>query len=258
MTSEKQIAANRRNAARSTGPRRRAGKRRSNENSRKHGLLAKAVLTPDENPADYEAFRDEALASLKPVGFLETQLATNIIDSSWRKRRCARMEAGLLGGGKHVMDEIEATDSKKFARMLEHNVSPQDFTLSQLLLHVMVQRVEANFAKRVAKVPLSSHGSDDDDDLFAHLSNEDLVQDFLKAREEEHQNNPLAYDISLAFKRDSSEEDALTKLARYEAALDRSLHRALCEFRRLQAERKKEERSADNVIDVIDWNRSES
>jgi hypothetical protein len=45
MASDKQIAANRRNAMRSTGPRTGSGKARSRANSLRHGLLSK-VVTP--------------------------------------------------------------------------------------------------------------------------------------------------------------------------------------------------------------------
>ena len=46
MASDKQIAANRRNAMRSTGPRTRSGKARSRANSLRHGLLSKALVDP--------------------------------------------------------------------------------------------------------------------------------------------------------------------------------------------------------------------
>ena len=46
MASERQIAANRRNAAKSTGPRSRAGKKRASRNAHRHGLtLSLSVLT---------------------------------------------------------------------------------------------------------------------------------------------------------------------------------------------------------------------
>jgi hypothetical protein len=287
MASERQIAANRRNAEKSTGPRTDEGKKRASRNSLQHGLRAEELLTPDECPVDYEAFRGGGLKDLKPVGFLEAELAESIIKTYWRKRRCARIEAGLLGGGKHVMEEIEVTDIRKFAKGLEHNVSLQDCTFSQLLYRVMLMRIEAHYMERSAEVPPFSHGSDEDQFQrslkkgeewrrvhfsgkaerhktftegvpFSEVSNEDLVREYLKAREEEHQKNPLSYDIALAFKRDSSGEDALTKLARYEAALDRSLHRNLREFQRLQAERKKEEDGHGEIIDVTDLNRPQS
>ena len=47
MTSEQQIAANRRNASRSTGPKSHNGKRRSATNARKHGL-AETITTQAE------------------------------------------------------------------------------------------------------------------------------------------------------------------------------------------------------------------
>ncbi len=46
MATDKQIAANRRNALRSTGPRTPLGKARSRANSARHGLLSKAIADP--------------------------------------------------------------------------------------------------------------------------------------------------------------------------------------------------------------------
>ena len=45
MASERQIAANRRNARKSTGPRSSAGKRRTSRNSYRHGLTARLTLS---------------------------------------------------------------------------------------------------------------------------------------------------------------------------------------------------------------------
>lgn len=52
MASEKQIAANRRNAQLSTGPITREGKAASRLNALKSGLNARAVLLPGEDPTD--------------------------------------------------------------------------------------------------------------------------------------------------------------------------------------------------------------
>ena len=51
MATNNQITANRRNARKSTGPRKTAGKARSGGNALKHGLTATQVVLFDEDPA---------------------------------------------------------------------------------------------------------------------------------------------------------------------------------------------------------------
>ena len=75
MTTDKQRAANRRNAAQSTGPRTSAGKAASRGNALKHGLCAEAMLLPGEEAADLEALRAGLWADLHPSGALEEFLA---------------------------------------------------------------------------------------------------------------------------------------------------------------------------------------
>jgi hypothetical protein len=76
MTSERQIAANRRNARKSTGPRSRAGKRRAARNSWKHGLAATI-----SGQTEYASLIDK----------LASKIAGKIDDPSIRE--CARVIA---------------------------------------------------------------------------------------------------------------------------------------------------------------------
>jgi hypothetical protein len=55
MTSFRQIEANRRNAAKSTGPITQEGKQRSRCNAVRHGLTAETVIGALEDPEDYKA-----------------------------------------------------------------------------------------------------------------------------------------------------------------------------------------------------------
>src|SRR5687768_17091307 len=55
-TSARRLAANRRNAQRSTGPRTDAGKRRASRNALKHGLCSTSACLPGECPAAYATF----------------------------------------------------------------------------------------------------------------------------------------------------------------------------------------------------------
>ncbi|MBV8772194.1 MAG: hypothetical protein JO166_07680 [Deltaproteobacteria bacterium] len=99
MSNDRQIAANRRNAQRSTGPRSAAGKARVSMNPLKHGLTAREVVLPNESPEEFDSFRSGLLAEIAPVGNLEGALAEEIVIYLWRRRRVAIFEAALYRRG---------------------------------------------------------------------------------------------------------------------------------------------------------------
>ena len=96
MTTPAQIAANRRNARRSTGPTTRQGKATAAQNARRHGLLAQVVTLPDEDPARFTTFHERMTTELAPVGPLEEFLVERIVAAAWRLGRVVRLEAGVL------------------------------------------------------------------------------------------------------------------------------------------------------------------
>jgi hypothetical protein len=85
MASARQIAANRANAQRSTGPRTAAGKAAAAGNARKHGLFAKEVLAMGEDRAGFAELGRCLRQALAPEGGLEEAL-------------CARIGASAAGG----------------------------------------------------------------------------------------------------------------------------------------------------------------
>jgi len=96
MASEAQIAANRANAQRSTGPRTEAGKSASAQNGLKHGLCAKEAVLPYEEREGWEGLLADLKERWKPVGPQETALVEEYAGCSWRLRRALLMEAGML------------------------------------------------------------------------------------------------------------------------------------------------------------------
>lgn len=93
MATEKQIAANRRNAMRSTGPKTAAGKRRSSQNSLKHGLTAHACDT--SSSVESEAHKILELY-LGPDVNLASQ-SQNLADAVGRLERIRTVRSRLFG-----------------------------------------------------------------------------------------------------------------------------------------------------------------
>ncbi|MEI6704879.1 MAG: hypothetical protein WCL71_15305 [Deltaproteobacteria bacterium] len=54
MTSKKQITANRKNSAKSTGPKSAEGKAISSSNATRHGILSSSLFLPDEDPQTFQ------------------------------------------------------------------------------------------------------------------------------------------------------------------------------------------------------------
>jgi len=97
MTSPRKLAANRRNALQSTGPRTAAGKARSARNNRPiHGLLAREALLSTENRRDFERLAEAVREDCKPEGGREHYFVERMITAEWRLTRVLRMEADIL------------------------------------------------------------------------------------------------------------------------------------------------------------------
>lgn len=98
MASEAQIAANRRNAQKSTGPKTQVGRAAASRSAVRHGLTARQVVAADESAEDFDRFREELRADLVPVDAVEEQLVERIVICGWRLRRAWRAEARLIAG----------------------------------------------------------------------------------------------------------------------------------------------------------------
>ena len=87
MASDRQIAANRANARKSTGPRTAEGKAASSANALKTGIYAKSTLLPGEDPAEYDALRAEHYDQFAPANPDERDLLDLMIKYKWQLRR---------------------------------------------------------------------------------------------------------------------------------------------------------------------------
>ncbi len=96
MTSLRQIEANRRNAAKSTGPMTDAGKQTSRCNAVRHGLTAETVIPSLEDAEDYRTFELSVTADFEGRTAVEREMVLRLASLLWRLRRATTIETGLL------------------------------------------------------------------------------------------------------------------------------------------------------------------
>ena len=121
MATEKQIIANQKNSALSTGPATEQGKLKASCNALKWGIFSDQVLLPDEDREMFDEFTTKTLADLHPVGALETTIADVIAATLWRWRRLHGIEAGLL-----TMYRVYEGEDRGLATAFAHDASQMD------------------------------------------------------------------------------------------------------------------------------------
>jgi hypothetical protein len=95
MSSEKQLAANRRNAQKSTGPTSVAGKAASSMNALKTGAHAKSAVIKGENAAGFQQLIDEYYAHYQPQTPIQRAVLDDLINTEWLLRRLTVAEAQM-------------------------------------------------------------------------------------------------------------------------------------------------------------------
>jgi hypothetical protein len=93
---EKQLAARRLNAQKSTGPRTPEGKARSSQNARKHGFFTQTALLFYEAPEDFVALRDSYIDEYQPQTPTEMHCVMEMANAQFRLRRVRGLEADLF------------------------------------------------------------------------------------------------------------------------------------------------------------------
>ena len=208
MTTASRIAANRKNAQRSTGPKTTRGKARSSRNATRHGLTSKQVVLLDEDELEFARFSEDMAGELSPQGRLEELLAEVAIAKAWRLRRAFRMESSTV------------------------NYLALDAGVEQ-------ERVKANRASV---------------DVFDETDRRRVVDadeyDRATAAAERAEAERDSNHVAIAVTQDARGADMLTKLSRYETALERGMYRALHELERLQAARRGQHVTPPAVLDV--------
>jgi len=92
MSSEAQIAANRRNSQLSTGPKTEEGKQKSYRNSFRHGLCAEDVCGPGESSEELRGLTHDLIEEYRPATRTESILVERLALAYHHSKRALRME----------------------------------------------------------------------------------------------------------------------------------------------------------------------
>ncbi len=198
MPTEKQNAANRRNAKRSTGPKTVAGKAISSLNALTHGVLALTeVLLPWESSTALGELYQRMLQYWRPSGFMEEVLVEKMTSDLWKLRRLQRVESG-----------VELHNSLAIVRRQAEESRMKMFTV--------------NF------IPAAFDG----------LPGEAKGEGPQESPEEEIPYPRGLDELGEAFIYDVTGSDALRNVRRYQTALENSLYKTIHELERRQAKRR--------------------
>src|ERR1019366_1241341 len=105
MATDKQLAANRANSQKSTGPRTPEGKAITRLNAVRDGLTGQLTIVPRDEYATWVGFSQNLTASLNPAGPQELHVAARIVRDTWRLHRIAANEENMYTLG--LLDQSE-------------------------------------------------------------------------------------------------------------------------------------------------------
>ncbi len=147
-----QLAANQKNARKSTGPKTEAGKQASSLNALRHGLTAQVVVLPTDDLAAYHRFTQNFHDDLQPKGALETQLTQSLADDAWRLNRSKALENNLfaLGITEKADGIVTANAEVQNALAMAESLREQTRALSCLSMHQ--QRVAHQFERNLVQL----------------------------------------------------------------------------------------------------------
>jgi hypothetical protein len=134
----------------STGPTTPEGKARSALNALRHGLSGQTVLMPWEDQSVYKTHCDEILASLAPIGKLETDAAQGFADDQWRLNRARAVDTNMFALGQ--FDYAPATGHSQIDAALNSARAFRDHSKAFVNISLYEQRINRSLEKNLARL----------------------------------------------------------------------------------------------------------
>ncbi len=269
-----QIAANRANAQKSTGPKTPAGRDASKMNALKHGILSRETVVRgrciQEDELEFAALHQRLWEDLMPAGPLEEMLVDRIVTAHWRLRRALKAEAGEIAlnvddGNWERSHHDSAQVSQQWAVLSDPVPAMRNSTLGNLIMETQLQAVRTSVqmtgeltSAAIHKVILNGLPytlTRELMDLHSRLQKNPNGLDAmaLRAYQKEHalafldeKLRSISWSKAQCAERDEKQEAShqaaavlpssavLDKILRYETKLERQLYQAINQLERLQ------------------------
>lgn len=142
-----QIAASRRNGARSRGPLSEATRAKVARNALKHGLTASTTVLDSENRDRFDELLSDLLADLAPQTTLEFCAVEEMAAAKWKQRRAWQLETTALNSAQAEADHPSAHGRSLQAWRKLHRRAERDFASLLHLEHRLDRQYDRAFTR---------------------------------------------------------------------------------------------------------------
>ena len=110
--SDRQFAANRSNAQKSTGPKTQEGKAKVSQNRTVHGLTGRFQVLEGEDQERFDALVDQLMLDEKPVGLAEIELVKKMAQHMWLSERATRFQEACFLVMPRTPEQLENVEAE--------------------------------------------------------------------------------------------------------------------------------------------------
>ena len=149
MSSDRQNEANRENAKSSTGPQTEAGKAKSAQNARRHGLSSATIFIPEERAEEFKHTYTAYFDEIRPIGELQITYFEQLIHAIWN----LNIARQLLVIALHEMDDRKISNANRYLAQYERAFSKAHKAIKEEQTDLALRAIPEN--EPIADLPLT-------------------------------------------------------------------------------------------------------
>ena len=150
MATEKQIAANRNNAQKSTGPRTEEGISKTRMNALRDGFTGQVITLSAEDLPIFEKFKSDLIKDLAPKTTMELSLANAIAWDTWRLNHLRAVEMNMYAIGSNDPDTVIDADDAQIHTAMSAAMTFARESNKFALMSIYEQRMNRSLHKNLA------------------------------------------------------------------------------------------------------------